>query len=157
MEDRVVSYTRLQIFNIFFTFTDSVLQFLKPLSCSRHCCSDMRKIHSAVDGNGYLPPWVQRDKTIVSPQFSFPCGVSHQRLFSTSNFPKARVFFLPSGYLSLLYFNHKWLADQNCLKSSVACVAQQAARTAIETPGTLIDDKGFRQWVAGSTGTLGSM
>lgn len=69
---------------------------------------------------------------------SFPFSVEfHIWDFSQSQIFTKQGSFLLSCQLFLLYLNQKWLADQNCLKSLLGCMAEYAARTATEALGTL--------------------
>lgn len=89
----------------------------------------VRKLSSAADGNGCLLFRVQNKS--FSPVFlslwSFTSETFLKVIFSSSE------VFLLSCRLFLLYLNQKWMAYQNCLKSLGACVAEHAAKIAIET------------------------
>lgn len=152
----VVSYNRSQVFSS--TFHSQVQfyylwsQYPVPATAVR-----VRKLSSAADGNGCLPFWVQRDETIVSPQFSFPCGVSHLRLFAKPNFPKAKFF---SCFLSFFpsLFKSEMTAWSKLLEILSGLCGWACCQHSYWNPGDfkLTDDKGFRQWLSGCAGTLGS-
>lgn len=86
----------------------------------------------------------KRQNKSFSPVFlslwSFTSETFLKAMFSLSE------VFLLSCHLFLLYLNQKRMAYQNCLKSLGACVAEHAAKIAIETEEVkLTDDKDFRQ------------
>lgn len=154
----VASYSISQVFSISFHSQAQFYYLWNQSPVPATAAVRVRKLSSADDGNGCLPFWVQRDKTSVSPQFSFPCGVSHLRLFSKPDLPKARFF---SSFLSfvLSLFKSEMTGWSKLLEVLSGLCGWACCQHSYwnSRDFKLTDDKGFRQWLAGCAGTLASM